>query len=170
MRDILRQIMQVMQKLDEEDLGKFDIDDLDVDINSDIENIKTGSSTRSGFSSRKGDPKRRKSSKHDKSGAEKFRAKRKVKKLNRLLKKAEKQGFDIGQGLQEEPMVRKYDRSDEVVIVADRSDADIVIEHGEATVSFERVGATESFNIELDNPCVETKENQGVTRFFITEE
>lgn len=165
MRDILQQIMQLMQKLDEEDFDNFD-----VDIDSNVENIRAGSPTRRGFSSRKGDPKRRKSSKHDKSGTDKFRAKRKVKKLNRLLKKAEKQGLDVGHGIQEEPMVRKYDRDDEFAIIADRSDAEISIEDGEATVSFERVSATESFEIEFDNPSVESEENQGVTTFFITEE
>jgi hypothetical protein len=154
-----------MQKLDEEDFDNFD-----VDIDSNVENIRAGSPTRRGFSSRKGDPKRRKSSKHDKSGKDKFRAKRNVKKLNRLLKKAEKQGLDVGHGIQEEPMVRKYDRDDELAIIADRSDAEISIEDGEATVSFERVSATESFEIEFDNPSVESEENQGVTTFFITEE
>jgi hypothetical protein len=165
MRDILQQIMQLMQKLDEEDFDNFD-----VEVDSNVKNIRAGSPTRRGFSSRKGDPKRRKSSKHNKSGTDKFRARRNVKKLNRLLKKAEKQGLDVGHGIQEEPMVRKYDRGDELAIIADRSDAEISIEDGEATVSFERVSTTESFEIEFDNPSVKSDENQGVTTFFITEE
>jgi len=158
-KDLLSQIMHLLDELDESDLEQFDVD---VNSRHDVRNIRSGTPGRKRSTSS-----RRKN--NDKSGKEKFEAKRKAKRLRRLCKKADRQDIDIGKGFQEKPLVRKYDTEDGVEITATRSDAELeFLNDSVVGISFERISYTEEFDLEFEDPGVEKTVNQGVTVFSLT--
>ena len=160
---IINQILTLLNELDDDDLRQFD-----VDIDTDVRSL-SGGRRPMGPAHRRSD-----GSSHqprEKRGREKFRAKRKVKKINRLLKKARRNGYDVDEMLaanaSKPPLIRTDVTDEAVEITVDRGDAMLEIENDVATIRFEDIDQTESVPIEIDSPVVETIQNMGVTTFCI---
>lgn len=160
---IINQILNLLDELDDEDLRQFD-----VDIDTDVRSLSGGrrpmgpAHRQNPGSSQPPGTKR---------GREKFRAKRKVKKINRLLKEARRNGYDVDEIVQSNtskpPLVRADSTDTGVDIIVDRGDARLEIEEGVATISFERIDHVESVPVTIETPVVETSRNLGVTAFRI---
>jgi hypothetical protein len=167
MDKILQQIMGLLQELDNADLDQFDID---TDSTTDVRNIRSASQSPS---KRRGDN-RRKSSRHDKSGKDKFESRRKVKKLNRLLKKAERNGIDLTDGIQHDDHSVQWrdtdagwrvtvDRSDALFDYTENDDGTITV-----TVRFKRIDDEHTTQLPIADPCVTRTVNNGITVFTLT--
>lgn len=160
---IINQILTLLNELDDDDLRQFD-----VDIDTDVRSL-SGGRRPMGPAHRRSDG----SSHHprEKRGREKFRARRKVKKINRLLKEARRNGYDVDEMLATQaskpPLVRTDVGDDAVDIIVDRGDASLEVEDGVATISFEHVDHVESVPVAFETPVVETSHNVGVTTFHI---
>lgn len=114
-------------------------------------------------------PARRNRSGDRKSGREKFEARRKIKRLNRLLKKAEREGYDIGDLIEsgrEGPLVRV----EEETMYVDRPEAELEWTRGEPTVVVvvddHRVRTKLPFGVE----SVQREGNGGITVFRFNSE
>ena len=160
---IINQILTLLNELDDDDLRQFD-----VDIDTDVRSL-SGGRRPMGPAHRRSDG----SSHHprEKRGREKFRAKRKIKKINRLLKEARRNGYDVDEMLAAQvskpPLVHTDIGDDTIDIIVDRGDARLEVEDGVATISFENADYVESVPIAFETPVVEASHNMGVTAFHI---
>jgi|APHM01.1.fsa_nt_gi hypothetical protein len=93
MKDLLGFLKQLQSMADDLDEDDFDFD-IETNVSSASGSDPLGSKPRSTRRSTGRRPSR-KSGSSSKSGSDKFEAKRKVKKLNRLIKKAERKGADL---------------------------------------------------------------------------
>jgi hypothetical protein len=145
-------VLALLDDLDEEDFEYFDID-----VDSNMRNIRSGGVSNA--------PRSRD---RDKTGKDKFEAKRKIKKLNKLLKQIESEGKteDI---FNEPPLVRKYDTGDSINIVVDTEECDVDTEGSRIIVSFPDSDYTEEFETGFENPRVITTRNGGITEFEVVE-
>jgi len=190
--DILSTLSE-SQLLDQIDVD--DIDNLDVDVDTDVRNIRDNTSTSGKRSPRRRGRSRgnRRNNNRERSGKEKFEAKRKIKKINRKIKEAERKGYDLTDGFQTDtnadndagsdndntddvsPCVSWYDSdTDETVTaVVERTDACIEFEAvadgattlARVTFDGDDVDATSSHELDMTDPDVETD----VTGDWITE-
>lgn len=169
MDKILQQIMGLLQELDEADLDQFDIE---TDSTTNVRNIRSAS--RSSPSRRRRGDDRRKSSRHDKSGKDKFESRRKVKKLNRLLKQAEKNDIDLADGIQHDDHSVQWqemdagwratvDRSDALLDYTENDDDTITV-----SVRFKRIDDEHTTQLPIADPCVTRTVNNGITIFTLT--
>lgn len=159
----INQILTLLNELDDDDLQQFD-----VDIDTNMRSL-SGDRRPMGPAHRRGDESSRQP--REKYGREKFRAKRKVRKINRLLKEARRKGYNVdemlGTNLSKPPLIRTDIAGETIDITVDRGDAMLEIEDGVVTVSFENIDHTETVPINIDSPVVETIQNMGVTTFSV---
>ena len=145
--DAIRELIQL--------LNNIDFDEADIDINQ-SSNV-TARHIRSREARRRSSARNRRQS-EDTEGREKFARKRRIKRLNRLIKRAERNGEDIGDYIpDEEPSIHvSKPHSNTVKIVIDRHPVDV--EFDETTPHVELLYNGSSTTVELPAVPVELRE------------
>lgn len=163
MSRIIDQILTLLRELDDDDLRQFD-----VDIDTDVRSV-SGGRRPMGPAHRRSDGSSHRPRK--KRGREASETTRTVTRINRLLRKARREGYDVDEMLEAEaskpPLVRTDVGDDVIDIMVDRGDATLEIEDGVATISVRNSDHVESVPIAFERPVVETSHNMGVTTFHI---
>jgi hypothetical protein len=155
--DIFERIWRLVDQLDE--------DDFEFRAGADARSVRSGVSTRPNSGIR---PTRhnRRTHEHEKGGREKFANRRKVKKLNRLLKKAEREGYDIADLIDDgsdKPLVRVEDET----IYVDRPNAELDWREGESTVVVEVDDEVVTKDVPFTVTSVEREVNGWMTTFYL---
>lgn len=152
-------------------LALIDDEDFEFDIEADVETRPVG--TGAGKRPRGADHDRSKSSRHEHSGREKFRARRRVKRLNRLLKRAEREGYDVEDliGGDEPPVRITVDESEgTATVVVDCAGAELEWTAGEAAVAVKAGERVRSETLPFAVGSVETETKPGFTLFHVAAE
>jgi hypothetical protein len=138
--DAIRELIQLLNNID------FDEADIDINQSSSAREARRRSSARNHRQS------------EDTEGREKFARKRRIKRLNRLIKRAERNGEDIGDYIpDEEPSIHvSKPHSNTVKIVIDRHPVDV--EFDETTPHVELLYNGSSTTVELPAVPVELRE------------
>jgi hypothetical protein len=160
MKDLIDELRGLLSLIDDEDF------EFDVETGVETRSVGTGTGRRP----RGPNHDRSKSSRHERSGREKFRARRRIKRLNRLLKRAERNGYDVEDLIgDEEPPVRVTVDEDtgEATIVVDSADAKLEWEAGEDTVTLKAGEAVQSETLPFTVGSVETETKPGLTTFHV---
>jgi hypothetical protein len=160
--NIIKELRALFDSLDEEDF------EFDVESNIDVRSINTRPSR-----GRRSD--RRKSSAHDRSkrknGRDKFEARRKIKKINRLLQKAERKGLDpddIMDGGDAHVDVRVDEDEKRAVISVEGADPELDCSPGEDVVVLRMEDGNEVTELPFAVESVERTSNNEITTFTIT--
>jgi hypothetical protein len=105
-------------------------------------------------------------------GREKFAARRRIKRLNRLLKQAERRGVSLDELLADEPpLVRRYDNGDSAAtIVVEGEDAELEWTAGDDTVVVRCEAHTEEFQLPFAVETVERHRKHRITEFRLSAE
>ncbi len=162
MERLIRNILSLVETLDDADF-EFAVDH-DVRTRS----IGRRSTTRPRRRS-PGTGKRRDASSLE--GREKFRARRKIKRLNRLLKRAERKGLDIEDLVEQDaPLVERIDDPDGTgcTIVVDSAAAELEWNSGEDTVVVRCDEHTETVDVPFAVASVDRREKPQLTEFRLT--
>lgn len=158
--ELLREMSGLVEQLDEEDF--------EFQTRVDTSSISPRVQRRPNGGIR---PNRRKSSAHKKRGREKFEARRKVKRLNRLLKKAEKKGYDMEDLIERgrnKPLVRVEEQTKTLYV--DRPEAELDWKEGESTVVVEVDNEVVTKKIPFNVESVEREIKDGLTVFYLNNE
>lgn len=105
-------------------------------------------------------------------GREKFAARRRMKRLNRLLKQAERRGVSLNELLADEPpLVRQYDDGGSAAtIVVEGDDAELEWTAGDDTVVVRCEAHTEEFQLPFAVETVERHRKHRITEFRLSAE
>lgn len=154
----LREMSELVKQLDEEDF-EFQTQ---LDASSISPRAQRHQNDRTG-------PNRRKSSAHKKEGREKFEARRKVKRLNRLVNEIEKKGYDVTDLIEEgknKPLVRVEEATKKLYV--DRPAAELDWKEGESTVVVEVDDEVVTKKIPFNVESVEREIKDGITVFQLS--
>lgn len=157
-REIFREIHNLLDQLDE--------DDFEFDAGGDVSPIRPQVRRRPRSGAR---PSRRTGRPSEKHGREKFEARRKVKRLNRLLKKAEREGYDIANLIEsgrDRPLVRVVEET----IYVDRPGAELDWKAGESSVIVEVDDEQVPKELPFTVESVRGEGNGGITVFHCNNE
>jgi hypothetical protein len=162
MKNLIDELRGLLALIDDEDF------EFDVEANVETRPVGTGAAEHS----RGPDHDRSKSSRHERSGREKFRARRRIKRLNRLLKRAERNGYDVEDLIgDEEPPVRiTVDEEGTATVVVDCADAELEWAAGEETVVVRAGELVRSETLPFAVGSVETETKPGFTLFHVEAE
>nr|ABQ76099.1 hypothetical protein [uncultured haloarchaeon] len=153
--DSIRELLQL--------LGEIDLDEMDIDVerSSRVTARHIRSRERRNQSSRKSHKNRTNRGKSKNTGGrEKFARKRKIKRLNRLLKQAERNGEDITDLLSDEdPSIHiSQPQADRVEVMIDRHPVDVEFEEGDTSIDLSYKES--STTVELPAPPVTLREKK----------
>lgn len=159
--DTIKRLRALLASLDDEDF------EFDVESNVDVRSIDAGQ--------RRGHrPDRPKSSAHDsdkgRTGRDKFEARRKVKRVNRLLKKAERAGLDIDDIMNggDAHVDVRVEEENRALIVVEGADPELDWSTGEEVVVVRTEHGNEATELPFAVESVERTSNNEITTFTVT--